>query len=69
MDAHEREARGAAAAMAETYGVDLPAVGDYVRGITCGRHWAGRVVTVDELRLVVDLDGATLEAHPTDLVR
>ena len=69
MDAHEREARGAAAGMAEIYGADLPAVGDYVRGITYGRRWAGRVIAAGDRMLTVDVDGATLEVFATDLVR
>lgn len=55
MDAHEREAAGAAAGMRELYGWQMPAVGDWVSGSSGGKSWAGRVIEItgDDLRIDV----------------
>ena len=67
MDAHKNEYDAAAAGMAETYGRPAPAIGDFVNGISAGRHWGGYVLEVRGDRLAVDVDGAIVEAPLSDV--
>jgi len=67
MDAHKPEYDAAAAGMAETYGSPAPAVGDFVNGITAGKHWGGYVQEVRAGRAIVDVDGAWLEVSLSDI--
>jgi hypothetical protein len=67
MDAHKNEYDAAAAGMAETYGRPAPAIGDFVNGISAGRHWGGYVMEIRGDRLAVDVDGAIVEAPLSDL--
>ena len=67
MDAHAREYAAAAAGMAETYGRPAPAIGDFVNGISAGRHWGGYVLEVRGDRIAVDVDGAIVDAPLADL--
>ena len=67
MDAHQNEYEAAAAGMAETYGCPAPAIGDFVNGISAGRHWGGYVMEIRGDRLAVDVDGAIVEAPLSDL--
>jgi hypothetical protein len=71
MDAHSNEYAAAVNGMAETYGSprELPAVGDFVNGITAGRRWSGYVIAAEPGRLAVDCDGAWIVAHPDDITR
>lgn len=71
MDAHANEYAAAADGMAETYGRPdrpLPAVGDFVNGVTAGRRWCGHVLEVDANRLAVDCEGAWIVVHPRDVI-
>lgn len=67
MDAHANEYDAAAAAMAETYGRPAPSIGDFVNGISAGRHWGGYVLEVRGDQIAVDVDGATVEAPLSDV--
>ena len=67
MDAHANEYDAAAAGMAETYGRPAPAIGDFVNGISAGRHWGGYVLEVRGDRIAVDVDGAIVEAPLSDV--
>jgi hypothetical protein len=71
MDAHSNEYAAAVNGMAEVYGspLELPAVGDFVNGITCGRRWSGYVLTAEPGRLAVECDGAWIVVHPDDVTR
>jgi hypothetical protein len=69
MDAHEKEYEAAAAGMAETYGSPAPepAVGDFVNGITAGKHWGGYVMEVRGGMVKVDVDGAWIDVPLSDI--
>lgn len=70
MDAHHAEYAAAVAGMQDTYGtptITLPAVGDFVSGLTKGRRWSGRVQQIDQRRMVVEVDGAWLVVDPADI--
>lgn len=68
MDAHENEYDAAVAGMTETYGAKrLPAVGDHVRGTTCGKAFSGEAVEVSEHRVAVAIDMALLVVDPSEL--
>jgi hypothetical protein len=69
MDAHKPEYEAAASGMAETYGspAPAPAVGDFVNGITAGKHWGGYVQEVRGGRAIVDVDGDRLEVSLSDI--
>jgi len=67
MDAHKNEYDAAAAGMADVYGRPAPAIGDFVNGISAGRHWGGYVMEIRGDRLAVDVDGAIVEAPLSDL--
>lgn len=70
MDAHKNEYAAAVAGMQDTYGtptITLPAVGDFVSGLTKGRRWSGRVQTVEPGRMVVEIAGAWLVVDPADI--
>jgi hypothetical protein len=73
MDSHANEYAAAAAGMQETYGTGwhdttntLPAVGDFVSGVTAGKRWSGRVLSSEPHRLAVECDGAWIVVHPRD---
>ena len=68
-DAHQAEYVAAVAGMAETYGKAkrLPAVGDHVRGVTCGKAFSGEAVEVSETSVTVAIDMAWLILDPSDL--
>lgn len=79
-DPHAREYLAAADGMAETYGtrkpdVDqppanagLPAVGDFVSGVSCGKRWSGRVVATHRNGTVdVEVVGAWLNVRVADI--
>ena len=70
MDAHENEYVAAANGMTETYGTPrpLPAVGDWVNGITSGKRWSGRVQSAEPGRLAVEVAGAWIVVDPADLI-
>lgn len=67
MDAHASEYAAAVTGMADTYGRPAPAIGDFVNGISAGRHWGGYVLEVRGDRLAVDVDGAIVEAPLADI--
>lgn len=72
MDAHNNEYLGAVAGFRESAGWHdvtntLPAVGDFVSGLTKGRRWSGRVQQIDQRRMVVEVDGAWLVVDPADI--
>ena len=71
MDAHENEYAAAAEGMAEVYGSprELPAIGDFVNGITCGRRWSGYVMTAEPGRLSIEVGGGWIVVHPDDVTR
>jgi len=72
MDAHFREYDAATLGMEMTYGQppqpQLPAVGDYVRGLTAGKRWAGRVITIGSGRVSVNCGGAWIAVDPCDIL-
>ena len=74
MDSHAAEYAGAMAGMTETYGTrwndltnTLPAVGDFVSGISCGRRWSGRVEKVSGGRITVDVCGGWINVSAADI--
>ena len=76
MDAHQREYDAAAAGTQETYGKGwhdtgntLPAVGDFVSGITSGKHWSGHVEWYSDTdgTVVVNVDHAWVRVPVTDI--
>lgn len=44
-----------------------PAPGDFVSGETAGRRWSGRVESVDDGRITLDVGGAWLAVPVTDI--
>jgi len=68
-DAHANEYAAAVAGMNETYGTpaNLPAVGDFVSGCTCGRRWSGYVMSAEPGRLAVECSGAWIVVSPADI--
>lgn len=44
-----------------------PAVGDFVSGITKGKHWSGHVQSIEPGRMVVEAAGAWLVVDPQDI--
>ena len=69
MDANRNEYLGAVAGMAETYGHKLPAVGDYVNGVTAGKSWAGYVMSAEPGRIAVECGGAWIVVPESHLAR
>jgi hypothetical protein len=69
MDAHLNEYLGAVAGMARTYGKSLPAVGDWVNGVTAGKAWAGYVLSAEPGRIAVECGGAWIVVPETDLAQ
>ena len=69
MDANRNEYLGAVAGMAETYGHKLPAVGDWVNGVTAGKSWAGYVLSSEPGRIAVECGGAWIVVSETDLAQ
>jgi hypothetical protein len=75
MDAHNSEYLAAVAGTQETYGTGwcdtgntLPAVGDFVSGITKGKHWSGHVEWFsDGGTVVVNVDHAWVRVPITDI--
>ena len=69
MNAHENEYAGAVAGMQETYGrpANLPAVGDFISGCTCGKRWSGYVLTAEPGRLAIEVSGAWIVVNPEDI--
>jgi hypothetical protein len=74
--AHENEYRGAVAGMQETYGTgwsdtdNTPlAVGDFVSGITKGKHWSGHIewFSEDDGTVVVNVDHSWVRVPVTDI--
>jgi hypothetical protein len=45
----------------------LPAVGDFVSGVSGGRHWSGYVQQIEPRRMVVEVSGAWLVVDPQDI--
>jgi hypothetical protein len=70
MDAHHAEYAAAVAGMQDTYGtptITLPAVGDFVSGLTAGRRWSGHVEWIEGDRLTIDVGGAWLAVPAKDI--
>lgn len=70
MDANRNEYLGSVAGMAETYGKSLPAVGDWVNGVSSGKSWAGYVMSAEPGRIAVECGGAWIvvpESHLAQL--
>ena len=76
MDAHSSEYLAAVAGMQDTYGTGwrdtgntLPAVGDFVSGITKGKHWSGHVewYSDDDAAVVVNVDHAWVRVPVSDI--
>ena len=68
-DANRNEYLGAVAGMTETYGKALPAVGDWVNGVTAGKAWAGYVLSAEPGRIAVECGGAWIVVPETDLAQ
>lgn len=47
--------------------LQLPAIGDFVSGMTRGKRWSGRVSEIEPTRMVVETPGAWLVVHPADI--
>ena len=45
----------------------LPAIGDFVNGITAGRRWSGYVHQIEPRRMVIEVGGASLSVDPADI--
>ena len=69
MDAHSNEYLGAVAGVAETYGHKLPAVGDWVNGVSGGKAWAGYVMSAEPGRIAVECGGAWIVVPESHLAR
>jgi hypothetical protein len=69
MDAHSPEYAAAVSGMQDAYGRPAPSAGDWINGNTCGKPWAGRVLEVRGDQVLVDLDGAILQAPLSDIAR
>ena len=72
MDSHAREYAGAVAGLRESSGWNdtsntLPAVGDFVSGISCGRRWSGRVENVSGGRITVNVCGGWINVSAADI--
>ena len=70
MDAHANEYLAAVEGMQETYGkpAPLPAVGDFVSGISGGKRWSGHVEWVEDSgRMVVNVGGGWVAVSPQDI--
>ena len=68
-DANQNEYLGAVAGMAETYGHKLPAVGDWVNGVSSGKAWAGYVMSSEPGRIAVECGGAWIVVPESHLAR
>jgi hypothetical protein len=55
--------------MTETYGHKLPAVGDWVNGVSGGKAWAGYVLSAEPGRIAVECGGAWIVVPETDLAQ
>jgi hypothetical protein len=70
MDAHDREYAGAVAGMAAVYGTQqMPAVGDFVSGLTAGRRWSGHIewFSDDGKTMVVNVDHSWVTVPVADI--
>jgi len=70
MDAHAREYAGAVAGMAAVYGPQqMPAVGDFVSGITAGKRWSGHIewFSDDDATVVVNVDHSWVTVPVADI--
>jgi hypothetical protein len=74
--AHENEYRGAVDGMQETYGTGwsdtgntLPAVGDFISGITKGKAWSGHVewYSEDDGMVCVNVDHSWVRVPVSDI--
>ena len=65
--AGDREAAGAIAGMIETYGRNLPGEGEWVSGVCCGKKFSGSVLSVQDGRIIVELDGGWIAVRPSDI--
>ena len=66
-DPHYAEYQAAVTGMQETYGCQLPAVGDFVSGCTAGKRWSGYVMAAEPGRLAVECAGAWIVVDPADI--
>ena len=71
-DAHHAEYNAAVAGMQETYGkpraTPMPAVGDFVSGISAGRRWSGHVEWIEhDDRMVINVGGGWVAVSPKDI--
>lgn len=69
MDSHKNEYAAAVAGMQDTYGKHLPAVGDFVSGVTKGKHWSGHVEWYgdDDGMVVVNVDHSWVRVPVADI--
>jgi hypothetical protein len=47
--------------------ISLPAIGDFVSGMTAGKRWSGYVMAAEPHRLAVECSGAWIVVHPKDI--
>ena len=70
-DPHHPEYLAAVQGMHDTYGwreaKSLPAIGDFVSGVTAGKHWRGRVEWIDGERMTLDVGGAWVAVPVADI--
>lgn len=75
MDSHTNEYRGAVDGMRDTYGTGwsdtgntLPAVGDFISGITAGKRWSGHVEWYsDDGMVCVNVDHSWVRVPVSDI--
>jgi len=70
MDAHENEYLAAAACIHDQTprtSAQEPAIGDTVSGRSAGRHWTGKVESIDGDRLRIDIGGGWLFVLTKDI--
>ena len=69
-DPHAREYAAAVSGMAEHTtppAANEPAVGDFVSGISGGKHWSGHVEWVDGDRLTINVGGGWVAVPLADI--
>ena len=71
MDPHLAEYLAAAGGLSDQTPGPLPvfAEGQIVHGLTCGKTWVGRILSVDGRRLHIEVDGGWLAIDAADVTQ
>jgi hypothetical protein len=71
MNAHENEYLAAVSGLHEQTVSPAPAttfaIGDFVSGVSGGKHWRGRIWEIDGDRLSIEIDGGWLAVSARDV--